>query len=46
MIAPINSDGANTVARTIGSNTASIFSFGNSDGFVTIISLPSPLTTR
>jgi hypothetical protein len=46
MIAPMNSLGARTVARTTGSKTSSILPSGNSLGLVTVCSLPSSITTR
>ncbi len=46
MIAPMNSVGASTVARTTGSKTSLILPSGNSLGLVTVTSLPSSRTTR
>ena len=46
MIAPMNSLGAMTVARTTGSRTAAILPPGNSLGFVTTRSVPSSISTR
>ena len=45
MIAPMNSDGARIVARTMGSLTSPILPSGNSLGLVTCTALPSSIVT-
>ncbi len=47
MIAPMNSAGARIVDLVTGSKTCAILPpVGNSDGLVTVSSLPSSMTTR
>ena len=45
MIVPMNSLGARIVARTIGSRTSAILPAGNSDGLVTVMTVPSSIVT-